>query len=96
MLHGMKTVTRKLAYTEVFVPDGTIITKADLADYAETFDGKCPVSLGHKLADGLSSHARGTSDEKRAPQSAYSDARGATRRTQSARESVHVSIHTSV
>lgn len=48
---GMKTVKRELAHIGMFGPDGTIVTKADLADCAETFDGKCPVSLGHKLAD---------------------------------------------
>ncbi len=47
----MKTVKRELVHTGMFGPDGTVITKADLADCAETFDGKCPVSLGHKLAD---------------------------------------------
>lgn len=47
----MKTVKRELVHTGMFGSDGTIITKADLADCAETFDGKCPVSLGHKLAD---------------------------------------------
>ena len=47
----MKTVKRELAHIGMFGPDGTVVTKADLADCAETFDGKCPISLGHKLAD---------------------------------------------
>lgn len=47
----MKTVKRELAHTGMFGPDGTVVTKADLADCAETFDGKCPVSLGHRLVD---------------------------------------------
>jgi len=47
----MKTVKRELAHTGMFGPDGTVITKADLADCEQTFDGKCPVTLGHKLAD---------------------------------------------
>jgi len=51
MISGMKTVKRELVHTGMFGSDGTIITKADLADCAETFDGKCPVTLGHKLAD---------------------------------------------
>jgi hypothetical protein len=49
----MKTIKRELAHVGMFGSDGTKITKQDLADCAETFDGKCPVSLGHKLADYL-------------------------------------------
>lgn len=47
----MKTVKRELVHTGMFGPDGIVITKADLADCAQTYDGKCPVTLGHKLAD---------------------------------------------
>ncbi len=47
----MKTIKRELAHIGMFGPDGTVVTKTDLADCAETFDGKCPVSLGHRLAD---------------------------------------------
>ena len=47
----MKTIKRELAHIGMFGPEGTVVTKADLADCAETFDGKCPVSLGHRLVD---------------------------------------------
>lgn len=47
----MKTVKRELVHVGMFGPDGTVITKTDLADCNETFDGKCPISLGHHLAD---------------------------------------------
>lgn len=47
----MKTIKRELAHIGMFGPDGIVVTKTDLADCAETFDGKCPVSLGHRLAD---------------------------------------------
>lgn len=49
----MKTITRELAHVGMFGPDGVTITKAHLADCAETFDGKCPATLGHRLADFL-------------------------------------------
>jgi len=51
IIKGMKTIKRELAHIGMFGPDEIVITKAYLADCAETFDGKCPVSLGHKLAD---------------------------------------------
>jgi hypothetical protein len=35
----------------MFGPDGVTITKRHLADCKETFDGKCPITIGHKLAD---------------------------------------------
>lgn len=47
----MKTITRELAHVGMFGADGTVVTESDLADCAETFDGKCPISLGHTLAD---------------------------------------------
>lgn len=47
----MKTIKRELAHVGMFGSDGAKVTKQDLADCAETFDGKCPVSLGHKLVD---------------------------------------------
>jgi hypothetical protein len=50
-MRAMKTIKRELAHVGMFGQDGTKITKQDLADVAETFDGKGPISLGHKLAD---------------------------------------------
>jgi hypothetical protein len=47
----MKTITRELAHTGMFGPDGVTITKRHLSDCKETFDGKCPITLGHRLAD---------------------------------------------
>ena len=47
----MKTIKRELAHVGMFGSDGTVVTKQDLADVADTFDGKGPVTLGHKLAD---------------------------------------------
>ncbi len=47
----MKKIKRELAHVGMFGSDGTLITKAHLADLAATADGDCPVSLGHKLAD---------------------------------------------
>lgn len=35
----------------MFGDDGTVVTRQQLADCKEVFDGKCPVVLGHKLAD---------------------------------------------
>lgn len=39
----------ELAKTGTFGPDGAEITLKDLQDIKETFDGKCPVSLGHYM-----------------------------------------------
>lgn len=39
----------ELAKTGSFGPDGAQITLANLQDIEETFDGKCPVSLGHYM-----------------------------------------------
>lgn len=47
----MKTIKREILKVGMFGPEGTTITKAHLADCAATFDGKCPIALGHKLAD---------------------------------------------
>lgn len=42
---------RELAHVGMFGADGTTITRQHLVDCKETFDGKCPVTLGHRLAD---------------------------------------------
>ncbi len=47
----MKKIKRELAHVGMFGQDGTVVTVQDLADVKETFDGKGPISLGHKLAD---------------------------------------------
>jgi hypothetical protein len=47
----MKTIKRELVHVGMFGSDGTVVTKQDLADINETFDGKGPVTLGHKLVD---------------------------------------------
>jgi hypothetical protein len=47
----MKKLKLELAHVGMFGQDGTVVTEQDLAEVAETFDGKGPVSLGHKLAD---------------------------------------------
>lgn len=47
----MKTMKLELAHVGMFGPDGTPVTRTHLADCAATFDGKCPATLGHKLAD---------------------------------------------
>jgi len=47
----MKTITRELAHVGMFGPDGVTITRKHLSDCASTFDGKCPATLGHRLAD---------------------------------------------
>lgn len=52
-MRAMKTIKRELAHVGMFGQsgDGVLVTKKDLAEVAETFDGMSPVSLGHKLAD---------------------------------------------
>lgn len=49
----MKTIKRELAHVGMFGQsgNGVQVTKQDLAEVASTFDGKAPISLGHKLAD---------------------------------------------
>lgn len=47
----MKTIKRELARVGQFGSDGTVVTEKDLKECADTFDGKCPIALGHKLAD---------------------------------------------
>jgi hypothetical protein len=47
----MKTIKRELAHVGMFGPDGVTITRKHLEDCAQTFDGKCPATLGHRLAD---------------------------------------------
>jgi hypothetical protein len=47
----MKTITRELAHVGMFGPDGITITRKHLSDCRDTFDGKCPATLGHALAD---------------------------------------------
>jgi len=47
----MKKLKRELAHVGMFGQDGTKVTEQDLAEVAETFDGKGPISLGHTLAD---------------------------------------------
>lgn len=39
----------ELAHTGTFGADGNSITKQDLKDVVETFDGKVPISLGHYM-----------------------------------------------
>lgn len=45
-----KLIRLQLARTGVFGADGREITEKDLEDVQATFDGKCPVSLGHYAA----------------------------------------------
>ncbi|OHD27281.1 MAG: hypothetical protein A2Y38_19350, partial [Spirochaetes bacterium GWB1_59_5] len=49
----MKTIKRELAHVGMFGQDGSgvRVTKQDLAEVAETFDGVGPITLGHELAD---------------------------------------------
>ncbi len=47
----MKTIKRELMHVGMFGPNGTSVTKDDIAECYETFDGKCPVVIGHTLAD---------------------------------------------
>ncbi len=47
----MKTLKRELMHVGMFGADGTTVTKNDIAECAATFDGKCPIVIGHELAD---------------------------------------------
>jgi hypothetical protein len=49
----MKTIKRELAHVGMFGQDGSgvLVTRQDLAEVAETFDGVSPITLGHELAD---------------------------------------------
>ena len=49
---GMRTIKCELAHVGMFGSDGPVVTKQGLADVVDdTFDGKGPVTLSHKLAD---------------------------------------------